>query len=120
MLRRKSEKLVKGLRKNYRELKDLKYNPRFAKFCICAATAVFGVVIMSQPAYAAADKVDELTRTIAGYVEKFGGIVTFFGAAQAGYGLKSDDPEAKSKGVKTAVSGAAVLAIAKGYSTWIA
>lgn len=117
MLKRKSEKLVKGLRKNYRKLKDLKYDPRFAKFCICAATAVFGIVIMDQPAYAA-DKVDELTKTIAGYVEKFGGVITFFGAAQAGYGLKSDDPEAKSKGVKTAVAGAAVLAIAKGYSTW--
>lgn len=48
---------------------------------------------------------------IAGWVNKLGMVVAFFGAIQLALGFKNDDADAKVRGLKTLISGFLVFAI---------
>ena len=50
---------------------------------------------------------------IATWMGRIGIGVLLFGAYQVGFGIKNDDPDAKTKGLKTAASGIIVFAISQ-------
>lgn len=63
----------------------------------------------------------ELTNTyIAPWVKKLGGAVMFIGAVEFALGWQRDDPEAKTKGLRTFIAGAIVMAVGYGASTFLA
>lgn len=109
---------MNNVKKLVKKAKDLRYNVRFNKFCMYAFTGVLAAFFFMDNAYAF-DASDQIAGEIAKWIKRGGGLVGFFGAVQTAYGLRSDDPEAKSKGIKTCLSGAAVAGIAQGYSSWI-
>lgn len=111
-------------------MKKLIYNHNTFKVCRMIGSIMVVTFLLSSVAFAATttgaattttgaaasvDKIDQLASVIAGWFQKIGGVVTLFGAFQTAWGIKSDDPDGKSKGVKTAAAGAAVIAIATGY-----
>lgn len=45
------------------------------------------------------------------WIKRMGGIITVIGLVEFGMGWKNDDPEAKTKGIRTVIAGCIVLAV---------
>lgn len=73
----------------------------------------------SIPSTGGTEKIDMLTGLIAGIFLKIGAVVLFLGGLQVAWGIKSDSPDSKANGVKTAAAGAAVAVIAGSYNMFI-
>jgi hypothetical protein len=64
-------------------------------------------------------KIDMLAGMFASIFQKIGFVVIFIGGLQIAFGIKSENPDTKSAGVKTAAAGALVAAIATSYNVFI-
>jgi hypothetical protein len=117
--------LVKINKKEDRISKILR-NKKFwsVLICICVIVA-FGVVsYAASPAPGAATttaetKINELVKMIAGVFQKIAGVIIFMGAIQVAWSIKTDNPEAKSQGLKTIAAGVLVFAVASGSSVFM-
>lgn len=113
----------------FEKIRQLYYHPRTHRMAMFGATLLVATFIFSDPVHAAGsasgasgasgNKIDLLAQTIAGWAQKVGGVIAFFGGLQTAMGFKNDDPEAKNKGLKTIASGGLVAAVATGYASWI-
>lgn len=57
------------------------------------------------------DKFQTVIDFITPWITKLGGVVILFGAVEFGLAFKNDDPEGKTKGVRTAIAGCIVFAV---------
>lgn len=112
--------------KSWVKAKQVWFHPKTHQFVMYSVTIIGAVIIFTEPVYAAGGatgatgtKIDLLAQTIAGWSQKVGGVIAFFGGLQTAMGFKNDDPEVKNKGLKTIASGGLVAAVATGYATWI-
>lgn len=66
------------------------------------------------------DKWTKLTSDfIVPWVKRLGGAIMFFGAIEFALGWQRDDPEAKTKGLRTFIAGAIVFAVGMSSSTFL-
>lgn len=80
-------------------------------------TLLTPTMVYASPAEA---KWNTLTTTyITPWVQKLGGAVCFVGALEFALGWQRDDPEAKTKGLRTFIAGAIVTAVGFGASTFM-
>jgi hypothetical protein len=98
-----------------KKLYELTYNPKTIKLCKVATFAF--MVIMTKDVYAEepgtdTTKIGTFANMIKDWSAAIGGIVAGFGGIQAAFGFKNDDPEAKTKGLKTCASGLMVIGVA--------
>lgn len=107
-------------------MKDTKFKKTFMKTIKVLGPAFLFVmaltfVVYAAPADVAVDttKIDSLAGMIAKIFQKIGGMVIFIGALQVAWGVKSENPDTKSAGIKTAAAGVLVTAVATAYTTFI-
>lgn len=67
--------------------------------------------VFATDAGAGVEEFNKVILFIAGWVNKLGMVVAFFGAIQLALGFKNDDADAKVRGLKTLISGFLVFAI---------
>ena len=117
------------MNKRFDKIRRLYYHPQTHRVAMYGATLLVATLLFSDPVHAAGSasgasgasgtKIDLLAQTIAGWAQKVGGVIAFFGGLQTAMGFKNDDPEVKNKGLKTIASGGLVAAVATGYASWI-
>jgi hypothetical protein len=107
-------------------MNDMKFKRTLLRtFKILGPTFLFvmalSVVVYAATADVAVDtsKIDTLAGMISKIFQKIGGVVIFIGGLQIAWGVKSENPDTKSAGIKTAAAGALVTAVATAYTTFI-
>lgn len=89
-----------------------------------ALVVFFNTLLTPMMLYASASNADQQWTTLTGtyivpWVKRLGGAVCFFGAIEFALGWQRDDPEGKTKGLRTFIAGAIVTAVGFGSATFL-
>ena len=110
------------------KMKNKKFLGELTKKAIQVMPILVFMSIMTITAFSGGDvtvpdvdtsKIDMLAGMLASIFQKIGFVVVFIGGLQIAFAIKSENPDAKSAGVKTAAAGVLVAAIATSYTVFI-
>jgi hypothetical protein len=83
---------------------------RFINFFVISILLVLPALAV--PAFASAEaKWDNVISFLLPWITRLGGVVMLLGGIEFGLGFKSDDVESKTKGLRTLIAGAIVIAV---------
>lgn len=83
-------------------------------------TVVFQQYIVASADASGVSQWNSLVSLITPWITRLGGAVILIGGVMWGLGFKSEDAEAQTRGLRTVISGAIVIAVGAGSATFLA